>query len=202
VALPLMQGFLEHYPEHPAANYNVGMMLLNQGDVAGVDYVKVGILRRYDWFGDGCELVYKFWYDQGDLERAKEWQDYYKQESANVSLAEHERVRISSRDRFLPHGLDEVQLAALRDQLGQYAGIERVYLVRKEVKYFVDDRLFVVGLVLTSPGQEEAVMQSFDVELGQAGRQRVLVLNSLEMPRKDLELALQEMRSVVYAVGG
>jgi Zn-dependent protease with chaperone function len=198
VALPLMQDFLARHPEHPAANYNVGMMLLNQGDVAGVDYVKVGILRRYDWFADGCQLVYQFWYDQGDLERAKEWQDYYKQELANLSLAEHERVRISSRDRFLPHGLDEVQLAALRDQLGQYAGIERVYLVRKEVKYFVDDRLFVVGLVLTSPGQEEAVMQSFDVELGQAGRQRVLVLNSLEMPRKDLELALQEVRSVVY----
>jgi Zn-dependent protease with chaperone function len=198
VALPLMQAFLANFPNHPAANYNVGMMLLSQGDATGVKLVRSAILRRYDWFADGCQLVYKFWYDQGEVEKAKEWQEYYQQESSKLALAEHERVRISSRDRLVSHGLDAAQLQSLQQQIAQYPGIERVYLARKEVKHFPDDRLFVVGLVLKSPSQEEAILDAFDVELGVPGRQRVLALNGRVMPRQDLELALQEQRAVVH----
>jgi Zn-dependent protease with chaperone function len=197
-ALPLMQAFLDNDPEHPGANYNVGMMLLDRGDASGVEYVRSGIIRRYDWFEDGCQLIYKFWYGQGDLEQAGVWEEYYKEGAPKVGLADHERTRISSRDRFVAHCLDDEKLQSLRQQLAAYTGIERVYLAQKVVKHFPDDRLFVVAIVLKSPSQEEAVMAEFDVELGVPGRQRILALNSAHMARKDLELALQEQKALVY----
>lgn len=199
---PLMRDFLDAYPEHPAANYNVGMILLEQGDESGVEYLRNAMQRRYDWLADGCQLVYKFWYGQGDFEEAKTWEQYYRQESEKLALADHERTRISSRDRFLPHELTEAQIRDIRRQLRQYGDIDQVYIARKAVKQFPDDRLFVVALTLKPESRtqtiEEAVLNGFELDLGDFARQRILILNGPSMPRPELERTIAAVNGPVY----
>jgi Zn-dependent protease with chaperone function len=203
-AFPLMQAFLELRPLHPAANYNVGALLLKQGDAAGVDYLRTAIERRYDWLEDGCQLIYQFWCDRDEPEQATTWQTYYQERSSQLGLAEHERVRISSHDRFLPHSFDPEQLAALRRQMRQYKHVAQVYLARKVVKQFPDDQLFVVGVVLqaTQPARtvetEDALLEAFELDVELGGRQRVLWLNGAAMQRRDLQQVLAAQGALVY----
>jgi hypothetical protein len=203
-ALPLMQAFLVVRPEHPAANYNVGMLLLKQGDAAGVDYVRTAIERRFDWLEDGCQLIYRFWCDRNEAEAVATWQAYYQERSGQVALAEHERVRISSHDRFLAHGLDGEGLAALRRQLRQDEEVAQVYLARKVVKQFPDDRLFVVGVVLRvvqpvrSAEAEAAWLEAFELDVELGGRQRIVLLNGAAMHRRDLQQVLAAQGALVY----
>ncbi len=203
-AFPLMQTFLALRPAHPAANYNVGALLLKQGDAAGIDYLQTAIERRYDWLEDGCQLIYRFWCDRDEPEPAATWQTYYQERSSQLGLAQHERTRISSHDRFLPHDLAPEQLVELRRQMRQYEHVAQVYLVRKVMKQFPDDRLFVMGVVLqpTQPvrtvAAEDDLLDQFELALELEGRQRILWLNGAAMPRRDLQQVLAAQGALVY----
>jgi hypothetical protein len=86
----------------------------------------------------------------------------------------------------------------------QYAHVAQVYLARKAMKQFPDDRLFVVGVVLhtTQPARtveaEDVLLDQFELALELGGRQRILCLNGAAMQRRDLQQVLAAQGALVY----
>jgi hypothetical protein len=57
---------------------------------------------------------------------------------------------VSPCDRFVPHDLTDAELAALRDVLARHDRLYAAFLVRKELRHFPRQRLFVL-CVRTKP---------------------------------------------------
>jgi hypothetical protein len=97
----------------------------------------------------GCELLRDYYWAQGDKDRAQHWHARYAERTARLEEARAERDEITIKDRWLPHGLDAEARAALSAQLARIPELRRAWLVRKDVRQFAEDPLFVLGYRVT-----------------------------------------------------
>ena len=61
--------------------------------------------------------------------------------------ATKERHNVTAQNTFSPHGLDEEEIAKLRDYLCRYTRLKLAYLVRKNVTIFPQRPAYVLGIV-------------------------------------------------------
>ncbi|PSB25687.1 M48 family metallopeptidase [Stenomitos frigidus] len=146
-ALPLLQKVLAIQPDHAEANYTLGQILLQQQDEAGIAYIEKGIAQRIHWVIDGCELVYGFYWQQGQAEEAQKYRDRAEQHYQLLLKAQQERAIVTDQDSFQPHTLTAYALKVLQQQLSNYVQIKEAYLVEKVVTYFPEEHICVLGIV-------------------------------------------------------
>jgi len=72
-----------------------------------------------------------------------------------MEIAKQERLKVSRRDRFSPHGLSPPQLEKVRRILYRYPHVLDAYLVRKDVKLFTDKPSYVLGVHRQSRSLED-----------------------------------------------
>ncbi|MBI4497205.1 MAG: M48 family metalloprotease [Chloroflexi bacterium] len=147
-ALPLCQAVLQEHPDHAPALYAVGDILLAQGNAEGVAAIGRAMQLDGEAVLPGCERIYRFLIGQG---REQEAQAYYRravQQAEVLEQARQERAALSVDDTYLPHDLPASEVARLREQLARLPEIARAYLVRKEVQYFPEKPLYVLGVVV------------------------------------------------------
>jgi Zn-dependent protease with chaperone function len=146
-ALPLLQDVLKKQPEHAAANYTFGQILLQEGNAAGIAHIEKAIKHRNDWTIDGCNLVYRFLSEEGQTEEAQKYYERAEQYYDLLVKAQQERATVTDQDEFKPHSLPASEVAQLKQQVAAYSQVKEAYLVEKIVTYFPEDRFCVLGIV-------------------------------------------------------
>jgi hypothetical protein len=146
-ALPLVQEFLAVKPDHEAANFIYGKMLLERKDARGLPFLQKAIAATPAAVGPGCNAISWFYREQGKMREAATYRERGRTHTRQWEAGQTERAEISPDDKFLYHGLLPEPLAKLRWELGQMPEIWRAYLVRKQVRHFPEMPLYVLGLV-------------------------------------------------------
>lgn len=146
-ALPFLQEVLKIQPDHAEANYTIGQVFLHKADASGIAYIEKAIAQRMDWVIDGCDLVYGFFWRQGQTEEAQRYRERAEQHYQLLLKAQQERASLSDHDRFKLHNLKASEVNELKQQLASYPQVKEAYLVEKVVTYFPEEHFCVLGIV-------------------------------------------------------
>lgn len=143
-AAGLLQQILDLQPDHGPANLVLGRHLLSQGRSEGEFH-----LRRV-LESDDQELIVQagqFLADHfrsvGDIAQLQEVHRRLDCFAVDLSASQRERNQVRASDRFLPHDLESEELQPLIALLADVPGA-RAWLVRKDLKFFPQQRLFVL----------------------------------------------------------
>ncbi|NLE60821.1 MAG: M48 family metalloprotease [Planctomycetes bacterium] len=145
-AIELLGVFLSRFPEHAAANFTLGQMLLEQDDEDAAAYLETAMRGDSDWVGPALHMLLDYYREAGRDAEADPIQKRLAEHERALVHARTERLKASRRDRFMPHGLDARDLEKLRRILYRYPQIKAAYLVRKEVRTFTDKPSYVLAV--------------------------------------------------------
>lgn len=145
-ALSLLQDLLTKYPNHAEANYALGQALLSKADATGIQYIEKAIAQRTGWVIEGCDLIYRFFWQQGQTETAQHYRERADHHYQLLRKARAERASVSDRDQLKSHTLTASEVNELKEQVAAYPKIKEAYLVEKIVTCFPEDRLCLLGV--------------------------------------------------------
>ena len=192
-ALPLVEEFLQAKPDHEAANFIYGKLLLERKDARGLPYLKRAMAATPAAVGPGCEAISWFLREQGRPREAAPYRERGRLHDRAWEAGQRERAEISPEDKFLYHGLSAEQLGLLRQQLFQNDQIWRAYLVRKQVRHFPETPLYILGIVPSVMARPDLV-QSLDSRVTFPGETFVVILQGngkkFEKPMAQLSTAV------------
>jgi Zn-dependent protease with chaperone function len=146
-AMPLIYEVLAIQPNHAAANYTLGELLLAKKDEAGIAYLEKAIRQEFRWTIDGYGLIEQFFRQQGADPQAEDYRQRAIQHEQLLIEAESERATVTGSDRFKPHTLDKSEVTILKQQIAGYQRIREAYLVEKAVVHLPEERCCVLGIV-------------------------------------------------------
>ncbi|HEU0015390.1 MAG TPA: M48 family metalloprotease [Longimicrobium sp.] len=183
-ALPPALAFLEQHPDDASIHFLAGRVLAERDDEAAVAHLERAMALDYGYTLASCALAAGLMERLGRDTEAIAYHTRQVECAEAVDEAQRERSAeaLTHKDRFLPHGLDDAQLAQVRAAIvGR--GVKRAYLVRKEVRRFPEEPLFVLAVVPS---------WSTDVFLGRPSRRLVEgLLRDVPLPGNAIVLALE-----------
>ncbi|MBD2093833.1 M48 family metalloprotease [Trichocoleus sp. FACHB-591] len=145
-AIPLLEAVLTMDPEHAAAHYTLGQVLLEQQEAAGIEHIEKAIAARFDWASSGYELILNFLYQQGQTEQIQIYQKRAEQHYETLMLARRERSSVQASDEFQAHDYSAEAIKSLVTQLARYDQLKEAYLVRKVMHYFPEEAFYVLAV--------------------------------------------------------
>jgi Zn-dependent protease with chaperone function len=186
-AIPLLRSVLAMQSDHVSANYLLGQILIEQEDVAGIEYLEKAMAKAPDIVLSGCQLMYSFLQKQGRESEAAQYRQRAEQHYDQLLLAEQERSGVSASDRFEPHGLPAEVETQFRQQLARYPQIKEAYLVRKVVQYFPEKPFYVLGIIRRRAffeweGEDQKLINRLVTELKFPGQAWILLLHGVNQP--------------------
>jgi hypothetical protein len=96
---------------------------------------------------DGCELIYCFFWQRGQTDKADKYRDRGEQPSQLLLKAQPERASAIDRDKLKPHTLKPSEVDEPKQLLAPYSQVEAAYLVEKVVIYFPEKHFCILGIV-------------------------------------------------------
>jgi Zn-dependent protease with chaperone function len=143
-AIPLIRAVLEKNPGHVTALFNLGRLLLERDDEAGVACLEGAMKRDRKSIIPACDWIARFWEDRGMPEKARGYWTLAEERGELMERNAEEKSHVTSRDSFLPHGLSPHELDAIVGQIKTDREIRAAYLVRKALKARMEDPLPLV----------------------------------------------------------
>ena len=151
-AFPLYETVLQQSPDHAAAQFQLGAHLIERGDLDGVAWVERAMYADHDLVMEGCEVLATAALRRGDYESLSKYRDWARHRALVLEWAEYEEQNLLLADSFVPNGLSDEELAALRKSLLQVPHLLEAYVVRKATVYSRVP-IYVIGLVLQYHGR-------------------------------------------------
>jgi Zn-dependent protease with chaperone function len=145
--IPVLEKILNGVPDDARANYALGQILLKKDDDRGVKLLKRAIAKEPDCTIPASEAAYFFLKRMGRFNEAVEFRRQADEYRDLLAQARQERLSISSRDRYVHHGLGSAHLHTLRAQLAAYPTVRKAYVVRKDCRYLPEKPFYVLGIV-------------------------------------------------------
>ncbi|HEX6368074.1 MAG TPA: M48 family metallopeptidase [Longimicrobium sp.] len=185
VAVPMARALLDAEHEDASIHYLLGRGLAEENDEAALPHLERAIALDPDFTPPACRTAAALMERLGRDDEAREHGRRITAYHQMIEQAERERSHhtLSPRDRFLPHGLDEEQLAGLRAALA-VPGVKAAYVVRKHVHHFPDRPCFVVALApgtrLGLPGESQRLVNRVMEEISLPGTCIVLTLEATQ----------------------
>lgn len=146
--LPIADYVLKVEPGHPHANFAKGYDLLRQFDDAGVAHVETAMERDpLEYREKGLALLSDYHRRKGDLSdyRATRYRAYSAADATAEAIEERSRP-VKASEEFAPHGLNEEEIAELRESFIGADTVRRVYLVRREIECLPESTQFVIAV--------------------------------------------------------
>jgi Zn-dependent protease with chaperone function len=143
-ALTLYQQLTVSDPGNMEARFAVGKILLEQKDASGLCLIEQVMEKIPASRLAGCELLAKYYYDIGELEKAKTWRFKIDDEYQTAQAVENERASLTNADKFIPHGLDDTVLGRIRECLATISIPMRVCLAQKVVRLSPETPCYVL----------------------------------------------------------
>lgn len=153
-AIPLIHRLLEQSPDHPHANFFHGARLLEDYDAEGIIYLEKAIeLDPLSHQQAGLQVLSDFYRRMGANDDSEESlrESFVAGDETQKALKERAK-KVSIRDKFETHQMDEKQLEDLRVTFEAVPEIKCVYLVTKTVKYMAATPYHIIGIVPTFAG--------------------------------------------------
>ena len=157
-ALPFYQLILKKDPQYAAAYFAIGKIFLEKQHPKTPFFLKKSMECDSYFIVFACEQLHLFYQQQGQLETAQFYLERAQARAQEEQLADLERNSLNYKDNFLEHhlninpNLEENEtniLDNLIEQLKEDKTIKRLYLVRKDLQYFPEKPLYVLGIVRT-----------------------------------------------------
>ena len=169
-ALQLIEGIISEQPDHVAANFAMGAILLKDLQNAdGIKFVEKAMQLDRGTIADGSTLLSGFYFDQGQKELAEEFRLRAEEHYELQQKQQEKAISFSEKDHFVPHGLDEQKVKEIRDQVSKIHGLDAAFLVRKVIQE-PDTTVYVLGVMAGytwSNGRSEKHVDLLFEELGQ-----------------------------------
>ena len=163
-ALPLVERVLARDPQHAGARYALGTSLLERGDDAGIAHMEFAMARDHEAVLPGCEVIREFLIRAGRSEEAERFvaRAWAQIDAYQAGMAE--RTRLTGKDKFVPHTLDEAAVAGILRQLEGRRRLKRAFLVDRVVQHIPEEPAHVLFLIPSVPiwawlwpGKEEQI---------------------------------------------
>ena len=144
-AEPLLRQLLDQAPDHSLANVTLGRHLLERGQVEGEL-----LLRRVLEDGDSelvpaaCQGLIIYYQQLGQSEKLRETQSQLSRYEVSQQAAIKERASVLASDKFMAHELNEAELSTLKESLREQGDVDSAWLVKKVLRHFPRQRLFVL----------------------------------------------------------
>lgn len=105
-----------------------------------------------------------------------------------TTMLPEERTTVTNRDQFLAHGLRDMKIEEIVQQLAQYRGIKKAYFLQKEVQSLPEKPLYILGVVRRRPlGYESDIA---DVQLVHQ------LYGEMELPEPTLIVDLKKQKKL------
>jgi hypothetical protein len=182
-AEPLLRDLLARDPRHSGARVMLGQHLLNVGNADGRHLLEE-VVKQADetWTRAACEVLQAHFQSTGQTDELREIRSRLDRLEQETSAGARERAKVSASDKLIAHELTLTQVEQLQSALSAQPECGAAWLVRKELRYFPDRRLFV--LCVRREGERWW--------LSQADRDRALVRRlspAIELPGQVLVIA-------------
>ncbi|MBW3570337.1 MAG: M48 family metallopeptidase [Gemmatimonadetes bacterium] len=185
VAVPMARALLDAEHEDATIHYLLGRALADENDLAALPHLERALTLDHEFTPPACAAAADLMARLGREDDSREYVRRIEAYHQRLACAQRERSpqALSPRDRFLPHGLDEEQLAAVREAVA-VRGVKAAYLVRREVHHFPELPCFVVALApgtrVGLPGETQRLVDRVADEVSLPGTCIVLVLEATQ----------------------
>jgi len=146
-AIPLDQQVIDQQPQHSAANFDLGRILLAEKDETGIQFIETAMASDPELIISGCKILYEFCQRQGKIETAKSYQKRIEQNFSSCQQARKERQAVSYLDKFLPHNLPDMEIGQIAAQISTYPQIKAAYFARKVVTHFPEKPCYILVIM-------------------------------------------------------
>jgi Zn-dependent protease with chaperone function len=147
-AASLLRQIIAAHPRHAPANFTLGRILLQSGDAQGESLLETAVAEDEQLLPQAAPILHSYFQRQGRGDRIRELYARLDQFEKSVQASQAERRKVSASDVFLPHELDPEHLASLCQLLESCTEIASAALVRKQLRYFAKQRLYVLCIQL------------------------------------------------------
>ncbi|MFB2897955.1 M48 family metalloprotease [Aerosakkonemataceae cyanobacterium BLCC-F50] len=192
--IPLLQEILINQPNHAAANYSLGQILLQKNDFSGIEYLEKAMKKDPDCVMEACQIIYYFLLQQDQEAEAKVYQKRAEDHYELLLKAKQERSFVNNRDKFIPHNLPDQEITLIYQQLSRYPEIKQAYLVRKQVTYFPEKPFYILGITQQkawykwhTSDQDQQLLNKIISEVDFPGQAYVILLNDYSGYNKQWE---------------
>lgn len=143
-AMPLLRQILEMRPDHVAARFHLGRLLLEENGAEGVMHLERAMTLDAQCVPNACSLLHNYYRLAGDAVRLRELDARMDHHEKSLAASHAERREVTANDTFIAHGLTDAELETVRGELQPELRVLRAHLARKELKFFPEQRLFVM----------------------------------------------------------
>ena len=146
-ARPLVSAVLTRWPDFPPALYTHGLLLLDQNDPAGLEFIEKAMSLDPTLIPHGCEAAYRYLRGRGQDDLAETYWNRAAERQEELDGQKREATTFARRDRFLPHNAPQEAVDAFRGMLEADEEVAEGYLVRKVLRSRPDEPVHVLGIV-------------------------------------------------------
>lgn len=143
-AEPLLRQILALDPKHAAANFQLGRVLLDDSDPAGVAHLEAVMNEDDEAVPATSQILRAHYWRTGQSDRLRELDARLDRYEKNLEASRAERNSVSASDTFIPHGLSEAELQDLRTTLATDPQLAFAELAQKQLKHFPKQKFFVL----------------------------------------------------------
>lgn len=141
---PLLRQILGLRPDHAAANFYLGRLLLDAGHGEGERYLERVIAEDEAVLPQACAILREHHRRQGRLEKLRAVEARLDRYEKDLAASRQERSEFTERDTLIPHGLDERTLQTVRTVLAAEPQLARAELAQKQMRLFPKQRFFIL----------------------------------------------------------
>ena len=183
-AIEPLRAVLALEPDHAAANFALGEILLDALDESGVQHIERAVTRDPAARAQGYQRIWAFYEAAGRSAEAAAYQRRAWEQGDLLDRAAPERQDVSGGDSLLPHELSEAKLLPIRAVLAATEDVGEAYIVRKAVTHMPEVPLYIVGVKMRLPwyryrsvSKEQRLISRLVKELPVPGQWLVVALN-------------------------
>jgi Zn-dependent protease with chaperone function len=143
-AEPLLRQLLALKPDHIAANFHLGRLLLEERKPEGEDLLERAMEADDDLVPQACGLLHDYHRRSGRLDKLKEVAARMDRHEQNLAAARAESREVTARDRLAAHGLDASELDALKAVLLADREVALAWLGRKQLQHLPKQKMFLL----------------------------------------------------------
>jgi Zn-dependent protease with chaperone function len=129
----LSESLLQREPDHAAAHFRLGSILLERGDHNGVLHIEKAMELAPDAIIPGCKLLIVFHDLLGNVEAVESYRARGLERERLEEEARKERSGMTSKVKLEPHGWSSHEIADLKGQLQGIPILGEAYLARRVV---------------------------------------------------------------------
>ncbi len=143
---PLLESILRRDPDHGLSHYQLGLMLLKQGDPEGAHHLEKAMELDPALVISAGERLAQYYRSRDEKQQVEIFEKRIRDHQPIWEQAIRARLQISPRDLFKSPELSPDQIQQIGNALSYYPDIRSAYLVQKPIQHFPARPVFILGI--------------------------------------------------------